>query len=112
MIKIKGKETEELYKVLKSKDLFVDYFHAGLSDFEKQKKQKNWTASNFQTLICTNAFGMGIDKSNVRLVIHASPSYSIENYYQEIGRAGRDGICPWMEVACPVRQQRRAERER
>jgi ATP-dependent DNA helicase RecQ len=86
------KETEELYKVLKSKDLFVDYFHAGLSDFEKQKKQKNWTASNFQTLICTNAFGMGIDKSNVRLVIHASPSYSIENYYQEIGRAGRDSI--------------------
>lgn len=86
------KETEELYKILKSKDLFVDYFHAGLSESEKQKKQKNWTASNFQTLICTNAFGMGIDKSNVRLVVHASPSYSIENYYQEIGRAGRDGI--------------------
>lgn len=57
---------------------------------EKEKKQIIWKNSNFQTLVCTNAFGMGINKSNVKIVIHIDPSYSLENYYQEIGRAGRD----------------------
>lgn len=86
------KETEELTKFLQSKNIKnVDYFHAGLATSEKNFKQKKWQESNIHVLISTNAFGMGIDKENVRFVIHFSPSASIENYFQEIGRAGRDG---------------------
>ena len=86
------KETEELSAFLQSKGLRnIDYFHAGLSAKEKKQKQNLWISSSNQILVATNAFGMGIDKDDVRLVIHLSPSPSIENYYQEIGRAGRDG---------------------
>jgi ATP-dependent DNA helicase RecQ len=69
----------------------VDYFHAGLTTKEKNTKQVIWNKSDNHVLISTNAFGMGIDKDNVRFVIHFSPAPSLENYYQEIGRAGRDG---------------------
>jgi len=69
----------------------VDYFHAGLTTKEKNTKQTIWNKSDNHVLISTNAFGMGIDKDNVRFVIHFSPAPSLENYYQEIGRAGRDG---------------------
>lgn len=85
------KETEEIYKILKKNGISCDFFHAGLSTNEKEKKQVTWTKSNFQTLVCTSAFGMGIDKPNVHMVIHFTPSYSLENYYQEIGRTGRNG---------------------
>ena len=69
----------------------VDYFHAGLSSGDRNKRQSRWINSRNHVLISTNAFGMGIDKEDVRFVIHFSPSQSIENYYQEIGRCGRDG---------------------
>ena len=69
----------------------VDFYHAGLSIKEKNIRQQKWLQSNNHVLISTNAFGMGIDKDNVRFIIHFSPSSSIENYFQEIGRAGRDG---------------------
>lgn len=86
------KEAEHLAEYLKQdKYLNVDYFHAGLTKSVKNQIQKRWLDSNNHVLISTNAFGMGIDKDNVRFVIHFSPSPSIENYYQEIGRAGRDG---------------------
>lgn len=85
-------ETFSLFKALKERNFDVDYYHAGLTNSEKIKKQKSWTMSNSKVLISTNAFGMGIDKENVRLVIHYSLPYSLENYYQEVGRAGRDGI--------------------
>ncbi len=84
-------ETKNLFQSLKNKDFNVDFFHAGLPLQEKIRKQKEWTESNDKILISTNAFGMGIDKENVRLIIHLSPPYSLENYYQEVGRAGRDG---------------------
>ena len=86
------KESEELVQFLhRNKIENVDFFHAGLPVKEKNLKQKHWIENDNQVLVSTNAFGMGIDKDNVRLVVHFSPSQSIENYYQEIGRAGRDG---------------------
>ena len=86
------KESEELVEFLhRNKIENVDFFHAGLPVKEKDLKQKHWIENDNQVLVSTNAFGMGIDKDNVRLVVHFSPSQSIENYYQEIGRAGRDG---------------------
>lgn len=86
------KEAELLSEFLKKNQLKnVDYFHAGLSTKEKNTKQEIWNRSNNHVLISTNAFGMGIDKDNVRFVLHYSPAPSIENYYQEIGRSGRDG---------------------
>lgn len=86
------KETEQLSEYLKNKGYGnVDFFHAGLATKEKIEKQNLWLKSNNRVLIATNAFGMGIDKDNVRFVVHFSVPPSIENYYQEIGRAGRDG---------------------
>lgn len=86
------KEAEQLTEYLHKNQLKnVDFYHAGLTTKEKNAKQTIWNNSNNNVLISTNAFGMGIDKDNVRFVIHYSPSPSIENYYQEIGRSGRDG---------------------
>jgi ATP-dependent DNA helicase RecQ len=86
------KEAELLAEFLKKNQLKnVDYFHAGLTTKEKNTRQNLWNNSDNHVLISTNAFGMGIDKDNVRFVIHYSPAASLENYYQEIGRAGRDG---------------------
>lgn len=86
------KEAELLAEFLKKNQLKnVDYFHAGLITKEKNARQNLWNNSDNHVLISTNAFGMGIDKDNVRFVIHYSPAASLENYYQEIGRAGRDG---------------------
>ncbi|ROI00677.1 RecQ family ATP-dependent DNA helicase [Chryseobacterium daecheongense] len=86
------KEAELLTGFLqKNKLKNVDFFHAGLTTKEKNIRQNTWNNSDQHVLISTNAFGMGIDKDNVRFVIHFSPSSSLENYYQEIGRAGRDG---------------------
>jgi ATP-dependent DNA helicase RecQ len=85
------KEAEQLTEFLHKNNLQnVDFFHAGLTTKEKNNRQNFWNNSDQNVLISTNAFGMGIDKDNVRFVIHFSPSPSIENYYQEIGRAGRD----------------------
>lgn len=86
------KEAQELTGFLHRNQIKnVDFFHAGLPLKEKNAKQKLWIQSRNNVLICTNAFGMGIDKDHVRFVLHLSPSQSLENYYQEIGRAGRDG---------------------
>jgi len=86
------KDAEMLAEFLKKNQVGnVDYFHAGLTTKEKNTRQSVWNKSNSHVLISTNAFGMGIDKDNVRFVIHYSPAPSLENYYQEIGRAGRDG---------------------
>lgn len=86
------KEAEELTQFLTQKGLEnLAFYHAGLSPKERNERQKKWQKSEQNVLISTNAFGMGIDKDNVRFVMHFSPSASLENYYQEIGRAGRDG---------------------
>ncbi|WP_379968702.1 ATP-dependent DNA helicase RecQ [Epilithonimonas sp. UC225_85] len=85
------KEAEELTSFIKRNQFQnIDFFHAGLPSNEKERLQKKWITGQFHVLVSTNAFGMGIDKDNVRFVIHFSPSSTIENYYQEIGRAGRN----------------------
>ena len=82
---------EYVTKMLSNKGFSVDYFHGGISLKEKKEKLHKWHSENIKIIVATSAFGMGIDKSNVRKVIHYDIPKSIENYYQETGRAGRDG---------------------
>ena len=85
------KQTFSLSEFLKSREIDADFFHAKLPNDEKIKKQEIWTKSNQQIIVSTNAFGMGIDKPNVRTVVHMDLPSSLEAYVQEAGRAGRDG---------------------
>lgn len=82
---------EELCKRLHQNNLKSTFYHAGLSKEEKKINSEQWFSEESNIMIATNAFGMGIDKSNVRLVIHLEIPQNLENYVQEIGRAGRDG---------------------
>lgn len=84
------KKTEEISEFLNLHNIQSDYYHAGLSYPLRSKKQSDWLSSNNKVLVCTNAFGMGIDKADVRLVIHYDLPDCIESYFQEAGRAGRD----------------------
>ena len=85
------KEVEALYEYLRLRDINIAKYHGGLKDEEKNYFQEEFLKDNFNVMIATNAFGMGIDKSNIRYIIHFTFSKNIESYYQEIGRGGRDG---------------------
>ncbi|WP_125152321.1 DNA helicase RecQ [Clostridium rectalis] len=85
------KEAQTLYNKISSKGYKASVYHAGLNDKERKKAQEDFSFDNIHIMIATNAFGMGIDKSNVRFVIHYNIPKNMEAYYQEAGRAGRDG---------------------
>lgn len=86
------KEVDLIYNLLNSKGFSVTRYHAGLGDEERNLNQENFVHDNINIMVATNAFGMGIDKPNIRFVIHYNMPKNIEGYYQEIGRAGRDGL--------------------
>ena len=85
------RRTKEIATMLNEADLSATFFHAGLDSNIKDQRQKDWQADKIRIMVATNAFGMGIDKPDVRVVLHADCPDSIEAYFQEAGRAGRDG---------------------
>jgi len=85
------KRTKEISELLQLQKISADYYHAGQVQEERNKKQEAWISNKTRVIVCTNAFGMGIDKPDVRTVVHADVPDCLENYYQEAGRAGRDG---------------------
>jgi ATP-dependent DNA helicase RecQ len=85
------KRCKEVAELLVANGISADFYHAGLTDELRDKKQASWTMGETRVIVATNAFGMGIDKSDVRFVIHWDIPDCIESYFQESGRAGRDG---------------------
>ncbi|MDB2111427.1 DNA helicase RecQ [Clostridium paraputrificum] len=85
------KEVENLYTYLREYGYNVSMYHGGLEDYDKEKAQDDFLFERTNIMVATNAFGMGIDKSNVRYIVHCTIPKNLESYYQEIGRGGRDG---------------------
>jgi ATP-dependent DNA helicase RecQ len=85
------KQTREISDFFRKNNISADYYHAGLSSKTRSERQENWKSGKCRVIVSTNAFGMGIDKADVRFVIHLETPDSVEAYFQEAGRGGRDG---------------------
>lgn len=85
------RKTKEIAEFLRQNGITADYYHGGLSQEDRDNRQGNWIKNKTQVIVATNAFGMGIDKPDVRVVVHMEPPPSPEAYFQEAGRGGRDG---------------------
>lgn len=86
---------EEISSLLMAQGVSASFYHAGLSPATRAERQEAWKKGEIRVMVCTNAFGMGIDKPDVRFVVHLGLADSIESYFQEAGRAGRDGQRAW-----------------
>ena len=85
------RQTQQVAQLLQRQNITADFYHAGLTTQQRDEKQDAWIQNRVRVMVSTNAFGMGIDKPDVRLVVHLDVPDSLEAYYQEAGRAGRDG---------------------
>lgn len=92
------RRTYDVARLLIKNGISADHYHAGLSNTEREQKQKNWMIGKTRVIVATNAFGMGIDKPDVRLVVHVDLPGSPEAYFQEAGRAGRDLKKSWAAI--------------
>ena len=103
-------KTREIAKLLSDHGISAAYYHAGIDSRDKDKRQRQWTDGTIRVMVATNAFGMGIDKPDVRLVIHYEMPDSPEAYYQEAGRAGRDGLTAYAVMLYTPEDKRKLSR--